>query len=154
IEDQLSGIEGIDAISSTSRDGRSSINIEFRLERDLEDAANDVRDAVSRAKGRLPLDIEEPTVSKTDADADPIVWFNATSTSMDGVALSDYTERFIIDRLSVIDGVAYVRIGGQLRPSLKIWLQPDALAARGLTVDDIENALRRQNLEAPAGYLE
>jgi multidrug efflux pump len=154
IEDQLSGIEGVDLITSTSRDGRSSINVEFKLSRSLEDAANDVRDAVSRTLGQLPADIDPPIVTKTDADAEPILWLNMQSTTLDRVALTDYAERYIIDRIGTIDGVANVRIGGGLRRSLRIWVDPNSLAARGLTVDDIETALRTQNIELPAGAVE
>ncbi|MGE0828563.1 MAG: efflux RND transporter permease subunit [Hyphomonadaceae bacterium] len=153
IEDQLSGIEGIDLITSTSRDGRSSINIEFELSRDIEDAANDVRNAVGRARTALPADIDEPTIAKADADADPIIWYAVRSATMDTVALTDYAERYLVDQLSVIDGVANVRVAG-LRPALRIWLDTNALAARGLTVDDVENALRTQNVELPAGYVQ
>ncbi|MBU6373796.1 MAG: efflux RND transporter permease subunit [Alphaproteobacteria bacterium] len=154
IEDQLSGIEGVDLITSTSRDGRSSINIEFKLTRNLEDAANDVRNAVSRSLGQLPLDIDPPVVTKTDADADPIIWLNMQSTTLDRVALTDYAERFIVDRVSTLDGVANVRVAGGFRRSLRIWVDPNALAARGLTVDDIETSLRSQNIELPAGSVE
>jgi len=154
IEDQLSGIEGIDTINSTSRDGRGSINIEFELGRDLEDAANDVRNAIDRARGQLPADIDPPVVTKQDADADPIIWINLQSANLDLVQLTDYAERNIVDRLSTLPGVASVRIGGSQRKALRIWLDGDALAARGLTVTDVEDALRTQNLETPAGYVE
>jgi multidrug efflux pump len=154
IEDQLSGIEGIDTISATSRDGRGSINIEFDLSRDLEDAANDVRNAIDRSRGQLPTDIDAPIVSKQDADADPIIWINLQSTNLDLVGLTDYAERNIVDRLSTLPGVANVRIGGSQRKALRIWLDADALAARGLTVTDVETALRSQNIETPAGYVE
>jgi multidrug efflux pump len=154
IEDQLSGIEGIDVITSTSRDGRGSINIEFLLSRDLEDAANDVRNAIDRARGRLPADIDPPTVSKQDADADPIMWINLSSTALDLAQLTDFAERNLVDRLSTLPGVASVRVGGSQRRALRIWLDANALAARGLTVTDVENALRSQNLESPAGYVE
>jgi multidrug efflux pump len=154
IEDQLSGIEGIDTITATSRDGRASINVEFSLSRDLEDAANDVRNAVDRSRGQLPPDIDPPVISKTDADADPIIWFNLQSTTLDRVELTDYAERFIVDRLSTKPGVANVRIGGSQRQALRIWLDPNALAARSMTVTDVEDALRSQNVETPAGYVE
>lgn len=154
IEDQLSGIDGIDTINASSRDGRSSINIEFTLERDLEDATNDVRNAVDRARGQLPADIDDPVIRKADADADPIIWFALQSTTLDRVALTDYAERYIVDRLAVLDGVANVITGGSLRRSLRIWLDTNALAARGLTVQDVENALRAQNVELPAGYVQ
>ncbi|MEQ1490359.1 MAG: efflux RND transporter permease subunit [Terricaulis sp.] len=154
IEDQLSGIDGIDLISSTSRDGRSSINIEFSLERDLEDATNDVRNAVSRARSQLPADIDEPTIRKADADADAIIWFSLQSTTLDRMALTDYADRYIVDRLAVLNGVANVQIGGGFRRALRIWLDTNAMAARGITVQDVENSLRAQNVELPAGYVQ
>jgi len=154
IEDQLSGIEGVDVINATSRDGRSSVNIEFTLDRDLEDAANDVRNAVSRARGNLPADALEPVISKADSDANAIMWFSLTSETMDLVELSDFAQRYIVDRLGVIDGVANVQVGGDARRALRIWLDTAAMAARGLTVQDVENALRAQNLDLPAGYVQ
>jgi multidrug efflux pump len=154
IEDQLSGIDGIDVINSTSRDGRASINIEFTLERDLEDATNDVRNAVSRARGQLPADIDEPIIRKADADADAIIWFSLQSTSLDRMALTDYADRYIVDRLAVLNGVANVQIGGGFRRALRIWLDTNAMAARGITVQDVEGALRSQNIELPAGYVQ
>jgi multidrug efflux pump len=154
IEDQLSGIDGLDLINSTSRDGRASVNIEFDLSRNLEDAANDVRNAVARARRQLPADVEEPTVTKSESDAQPIIWFALTSSTMDLQELSDYADRYIVDRLSVLDGVSSVQIGGNRRRALRVWVDPNALAARGLTVVDIENALRSQNLETPAGYVQ
>ena len=154
IEDQLSGIDGIDTISATSRDGRSSINIEFTLDRDLEDATNDVRNAVSRARGQLPPDIDEPTIRKADADADAIIWFSLQSTALDRMALTDYADRYIVDRLAVLNGVANVQVGGGYRRALRIWLDTNAMAARGMTVQDVENALRSQNIELPAGYVQ
>ncbi len=154
IEDQLSGIDGVDTITSSSRDGRSTINVEFNLDRDLEAAANDVRNAVDRARGQLPVDVDDPTVRKADADADPIMWYALESTTLDRVALTDYADRYIVDRLAILDGVANVQIGGGLRRALRVWLNPDALAARGLTVQDVETALRAQNVELPAGYVQ
>ncbi len=154
IEDQLSGIDGIDVINATSRDGRSSVNIEFTLDRDIEDAANDVRNAVDRARGQLPVDVDDPTIRKADADADPIIWFSLESTTLDPIELTDYAERYIVDRLSVLNGVASVTVGGGFRRALRIWLDTNALAARGLTVQDVENALRAQNVELPAGYVQ
>ena len=154
IEGQLSGIDGIDTINAISRDGRSSINIEFTLDRDLEDATNDVRNAVSRARGQLPADIDEPTIRKADADADAIIWFSLQSTTLDRMALTDYADRYIVDRLAVLNGVANVQIGGGFRRALRIWLDTNAMAARGITVQDVENALRSQNIELPAGYVQ
>ncbi|HVZ98764.1 MAG TPA: efflux RND transporter permease subunit [Caulobacterales bacterium] len=154
IEDQLSGIDGIDSINSNSRDGRASVNIEFKLSRDLEAATNDVRNAVSRARNQLPVDVDDPIISKSESDASPIIWFSLRSTKMNLVEISDYARRYLIDRLGVIDGVANVTIGGEHRKSLRIWLDPNAMAARGLTVQDVENAIRAQNVELPAGYVQ
>ncbi len=154
IEDQLSGHDGIDVINSASRDGRSSINIEFTLDRDLEDATNDVRNAVSRARGQLPADIDEPVIRKADADSDAIIWFSLQSTTLDRMALTDYADRYIVDRLAVLNGVANVQIGGGFRRALRIWLDTNAMAARGITVQDVESALRSQNIELPAGYVQ
>jgi multidrug efflux pump len=154
IEDQLSGIDGIDLIRSQSRDGRASVNVEFTLDRDIEDATNDVRNAVSRAQGQLPVDALEPVVQKNDADAEPILWYSLESTTLDRIALTDYAERYIVDRVSVINGVASVSVFGGLTRSLRIWLNTNAMAARGLTVQDVETALRSQNIELPAGYVQ
>lgn len=154
IEDQLSGIDGIDIINATSRDGRSAINIEFTLDRDIEDAANDVRNAVSRARGQLPADVDEPVIRKADADADAIIWYSLESTTLDRLALTDYADRYVVDRLAVLNGVANVQLGGSYRRALRIWLDTNALAARGLTVQDVETALRSQNIELPAGYVQ
>jgi multidrug efflux pump len=154
IEDQLSGIDGVDLITSASRDGRSTVNVEFLLSRDLEDATNDVRNAVDRARGQLPADVDDPVVRKTDADSDAFMWYNVNSTTMDRIELTDYAERYIVDRIAILDGVASVQAGGGLRRSLRIWLDTNAMAARGLTVQDVEAALRAQNVELPAGYVQ
>jgi multidrug efflux pump len=154
LEDALAGIEGIETIESGSVNGRSTISIEFTLAREIEAAANDVRDAVSRVADRLPEEADPPQVQKVEADADVIVWLNMRSTSMDTLQLSDYAERYVVDRLSSIDGVAQVRIGGQQRYAMRIWLDRDALAARGITVNDVENALNAENVELPAGRIE
>jgi multidrug efflux pump len=154
IEDRIAGIEGIRTISSTSRDGQSFITIEFALDRDIEAAANDVRDRVSRIVDNLPEEAEPPEVFKVDSDQDVIAWFNLSSSRMSGLELTDYAERFIVDRLSVQPGVARVRVSGARRPAMRIWLDRVALTARGLVVGDVEAALRAQNVEIPAGRLE
>lgn len=154
IEDQLSGIEGVDSIQSTSRDGRSSIAITFKLSRDLEAAANDVRDAVSRVAGQLPEEVDAPRVRKQDADASPIIWYSLSSDIRSVTELSDYARRYIVDQFATVDGVSFVRVGGGQDYAMRIWLDRRAMAARGLTVDDIESALRRQNVELPAGEIE
>lgn len=112
IEDQIRGIEGIRSISSSSRTGSSRISIEFNLTRELDDAANDIRDAVSRVVRRLPQDVDPPVVVKADSDEQPIIWFNLNSQNMDMLELNHFAERNIVDRLSVLDGVARIRVGG------------------------------------------
>lgn len=154
IEGALGGIEGIDTIRSSSEDGESRISVTFRLGRDLEAAANDVREAVARARRQLPPDVEEVTVTKQDSDARPFLWYNLLSETMTAEELTDYADRFLVDRFSVIDGVSRVQIGGQRRYAMRIWLDPQAMAARQLTVTDIENALRAENVELPGGSIE
>lgn len=154
LEDALAGIEGIESIESRSVNGRASISIEFTLERDIEAAANDVRDAVSRVADRMPDEADPPEIEKVESDADPILWLNMSSTRMDTLQLTDYAERYVVDRLSSVDGVAQVRIGGQQRYAMRIWLDRDAMAARGITAGDIESTLRAQNVELPAGRIE
>jgi len=154
LEDAVAGIEGVDLLSSSSRNGRSSVNLEFSLSRDIESAANDVRDAISRVADRLPEEADPPEVAKVAADADVMMWLRVVDPKSDALALTDYAQRFIVDRLSSIPGVAQVRLAGAQRYALRIWLDDSALAARGLTVADVEAALRRENLELPAGRLE
>jgi multidrug efflux pump len=154
LEDALSGIEGINTIQSSSVNGRSRVSIEFNLSRDIEAAANDVRDAVSRVMDRMPEEADPPEVEKVEADADVIVWLNMRSTKMDTMALTDYADRYVLDRLSSLDGVARVQLGGGQRYAMRIWLDRDAMAARGITAADIETALRTQNVELPAGRIE
>ncbi|GIX34374.1 MAG: hypothetical protein KatS3mg126_0153 [Lysobacteraceae bacterium] len=154
VEDALAGIEGIQTIESRSVTGRADVTVEFSLSRDIEAAANDVRAAVSRIADRLPVEADPPEVEKVESSAEVVMWLNLDSATMDTLELSDYAERYLVDRLSSIDGVAQVRVGGQQRYAMRIWLDRVALAARGLTVGDVENALRRENVELPAGRLE
>ncbi|MBT2748177.1 MULTISPECIES: efflux RND transporter permease subunit [unclassified Lysobacter] len=154
LEDALAGIEGIESIESRSVNGRASISIEFTLRREIEAAANDVRDAVSRVSNRMPEEADPPQIEKVESDADPILWLNMSSKQMDTLQLSDYAERYVVDRLSSVDGVAQVRIGGQQRYAMRIWLDQDALAARDITVNEVEAALRAENVELPAGRIE
>ena len=154
LEDALSGIEGIRTIESQSRNGRSDVTIEFNLTRDIEAAANDVRDAISRVMNRLPEEADPPQIQKVEADAEVIVWLNMRSTAMDTLELTDYAERYVVDRLSSLDGVARVQLGGSQRYAMRIWLDRDAMAARGITASDIEAALRAENVELPAGRIE
>ncbi|HEU4991887.1 MAG TPA: efflux RND transporter permease subunit, partial [Luteimonas sp.] len=154
IEDAVSGIEGVDTIRSNSQNGTSNINIEFTLQRDIESAANDVRDAVSRVLGNLPQDADPPRIRKVSSDSDVILWLNLSGGGMNTLQLTDYAERFLVDRLSTVDGVAQVQLGGAQDYAMRIWIDRDALAARGLAISDIENALRSRNVDIPAGRLE
>ena len=154
IEQQIAGLQGVERINSTSRDGRSNINIEFNLDRNIDDAANDVRDRISRVAGRLPDQADPPQVAKADSDSQPIIILFLRSSSMNRLQLTDYADRYLIDRLSTVDGVAQVQIYGEQRYAMRIWLDPAAMAARGLTVQDVESALTSQNVELPAGSLE
>lgn len=154
IEQQVAGIPGVDRISSTSRDGRSSVRIEFNLGRDIDDAANDVRDRVSRVVGRLPDQAQPPEVAKADSDSQPVIILFLRSSTMNRMELTDYADRYLIDRLSTVPGVAQVQIYGEQRYAMRVWLDPGSLAARGLTVQDVEQALSSQNVELPAGALE
>ncbi len=154
IEDRISGVEGIRYIQSTSRDGRSRITIEFGLNRDIDAAANDIRDRISGVLDNLPAEADPPEIEKADSSDDVIMWLNLASETMSTPELSDYAERHIVDRFSAVDGVARVRVGGSRSYAMRVWLDRKALAARGLTVGDVERALRSENIEAPAGSLE
>lgn len=154
LEDAISGIEGIDAIRSSSIDGRSSINIDFDLSRDIDEAANDVRDRVSRTQNNLPEELDAVTIAKQDSDANPIVFVGVTSENLEPIELRDFVDRFVVDQFSVLPGVSQIRVFGPGRPSVRIWLDRLQMAARGLTVTDIESALRSENLELPAGRVD
>lgn len=154
IERQVSGIQGIDRVNSSSRDGGSRISISFTLDRNLDDAANDVRDAVSRVTPLLPDQADPPQIAKANADDSPIMFISLTSTTLNRLQLTDYANRYLVERLSTVPGVAQVGVGGAQVYAMRIWLDPMAMAARGVTVDDVESALRAQNLELPAGSLE
>jgi len=153
IERQVAGIQGIDRVNSSSRDGRSQITITFTLDRDLDAAANDVRDAVSRVTSNLPDQADPPQIAKAQADSSPIVILNLTSKTLSPLELADYADRYLVERLSTVPGVAQAGLNGQLY-AMRIWLDTDAMAARGVTVDDVEGALNNQNVELPAGALE
>ena len=154
IEDAISGIEGIDSLRSSSIDGRSSINIEFNLSRDIDEAANDVRDRVSRSQRSLPEELDAISIAKQDSDASPVIFVTVESENMEPTELRDYVERFVVDQFSVLPGVSQVNVFGPGRPAVRIWLDRLQMAARGLTVTDIEAALRRENLELPAGRVD
>lgn len=154
IEDRIAGVEGVRFINSRSSDGRSNISIEFNINRDIESAANDVRDRVSGILNNLPDEADPPEVQKADADSDVILWMNLASEKLATPELTDYANRYLVDRFSALDGVARVQVGGARDYAMRVWIDRRALAARGLTSGDIERALRAENIEAPAGNLE
>ena len=154
IENEISGIEGVERLNSASRDERSQINVEFTLERDLDSAANDVRERLSRVAGRLPLEADPPQITKVDGGAEPIIWLNVASTQRNMLEITDYMERYLVDQFATLEGVANVRMNGARRYAMRVWLSRENLAARQLTVADVENSLLRENVELPAGRLE
>jgi multidrug efflux pump len=154
LEAAVAGIEGIKTISSQSRDERSQITLEFRLTRDVDAAANDVRDKVARALARLPAQADTPVVAKVDGDSRPILWVALASDQLTPLDLTDIARRRIVDRLAIVDGVAQIIISGERRFAMRIWIDRQALAARNLTVQDIEEAIRRENVELPGGRIE
>ena len=154
LEDALAGIEGINTIESSSQNGSSRISLEFYASRDIEASANDVRNAVSRVGDRLPEEANAPEISKVESDSDPIIWLNLRSDRMDLLQLADYAQRYLVDRFSSLEGVAQVRLGGSQRYAMRIWLDGDKLAARGLTANDVDSALRAENVELGAGRIE
>ncbi|WP_372866451.1 efflux RND transporter permease subunit [Pseudomonas sp.] len=154
IEDVLSGIEGLDFVSSISRSENTQITAQFRLGSNSDEAANDVRDRLGRVRGLLPDEINEPIVQKVEADAQPVIWLASYSERYSAMEITDVLERVIKDRLQTIPGVAEVQIRGGRTLAMRIWLDPEKLAAHNLTVQDVEDALRRQNVEIPAGRIE
>ncbi|NRG19746.1 efflux RND transporter permease subunit [Rhizobiales bacterium] len=154
IEGAVAGISGVRTISSQSRRGRSRTTIEFETGRDIDEASNDVRDAVGRVRSNLPDDVDEPQVVKSDSDADPVMRLAVTSDNMTTAEITDYVDRFIHDRLATVDGVASINIYGERPLAIRIWLNRREMAARNLTVADVEAALRRNNVELPAGEIE
>ena len=154
LEKAINSIDGIRNISSSSNQGRSNITIEFNLSKNLEEAANDVRDKVSQAVRSLPQDIDAPpVVSKADADSEPIITMTVQSASRDQLQLSDYAENVISQRIQTIPGVSSVQIWGQKRYAMRLWLDPMKLASYGLTVGDVRTALNRENVELPSGKI-
>jgi len=154
IEGAISGIEGIRSIESSTEQGESRTSIEFNTSRDIDVAANDVRDAVARVANQLPDEADAPRVRKADSDARPMMWVTLLSDVWDSAELSDFADRVLVDRLSVLDGVADVRIGGERRYAIRVWLDRERLAARNITVAEVERALRDNNVELPAGQVD
>ncbi|MAZ57215.1 MAG: multidrug transporter AcrB, partial [Gammaproteobacteria bacterium] len=154
LEDSLAGISNIKEIKSESKDELSSIRIEFTLSRDMESAANDVREKVARASPKLPIDADKPRVAKSDTDARAVLWVGFTSKQLDTIQLNDYLDRNIVDRLSILPGVASITVGGERKYAIRIWLDPDKMSSRKITVDDVLTAINKENIEKPAGRLE
>ncbi|MDO9384181.1 MAG: efflux RND transporter permease subunit [Hyphomicrobiaceae bacterium] len=154
LEGSIAGIEGIDILESTSRTETSRITVRFRPDINPDVAASDVRDRASRVRGRLPDEIDEPVIAKVEADAQPIINLVFTSPKMTALQITDYIDRFIIDRIKNLEGVADVQIFGERRYAMRIWIDRERLAAFNLTVQDVETALRAQNVELPSGRIE
>jgi multidrug efflux pump len=154
LEDSIAGIDGVDIMTSISRTEQSQITVRFRLTKDPDTAAAEVRDRVARVRGRLPDAVDEPVIAKVEADATPTIWLAYTSETMSPLELTDLINKVVKPRLQTVPGVADVQIGGDRKFSMRIWVDPDKLAAYRLTVQDVEDALRRQNLEVPAGRIE
>jgi multidrug efflux pump len=154
LEDSLAGIEGVEVMTSQSRSEISQINVRFTLKRDPDSAAADVRDKVARARGKLPDTIDEPIIAKVEADSNPIIYIAVEAGSLSTLEASDYVKRYIQPRLSVLPGAADVRVFGERRVSMRINLDRTRLAGYKLTVQDVEDAIRRQNAEIPAGRIE
>ena len=154
LEDSLAGIEGVDVITSISRQEQSQITVRFVLSREADSAAADVRDKVSRVRQRLPTGIDEPVIAKVEADAFPVIWLAFSSDTLNVLQLSDLANRLAKPMLQTAPGAADVRVFGERKYSMRIWLDPDKLAAYKLTTQDVEDALRRSNVEVPAGRIE
>ncbi|EWY42205.1 acriflavin resistance protein [Skermanella stibiiresistens SB22] len=154
LEGSIAGIEGIDVLSSVSRPESSRITVRFRQNINPDVAASDVRDRVGRVRGRLPDEIDEPIIAKVEADAQPIITMPFTSDRLSGLEITDYIDRYVVDRFKNLPGVADVQILGERRYAMRIWIDRARLAGYNLTVQDVESALRGQNIEVPAGRVE
>ncbi len=154
LEDSIAGIDAVDVLTSISRADQSQISVRFRLEKDADAAAAEVRDRTSRVRNRLPQSIEEPVIAKVEADAFPVIWLAFTSDSLTRLQINDLVNRIVKPRLQTVTGVADVRIFGERKYAMRVWLDPRKMAAYRLTTQDIEDAIRRSNLEVPAGRIE
>jgi multidrug efflux pump len=154
LEDSIAGIDGVDILTSISRSEQSQITVRFKLSKPPEAAAADVRDRVARVRGRLPEAADEPVIAKVEADATPVIFLAFTSETLSPLDVTDIVNRVVKPRLQTVPGVADVQINGDRKYSMRIWLDPDRLAAYRITVQDVEDALRKQNLEVPAGRIE
>ncbi len=154
LEDSIAGIDAVDVITSISRAEQSQISVRFRLEKDADAAAAEVRDRTSRVRNRLPQAIDEPVIAKVEADAFPVVWLAFTSDTLNALQINDLVNRIVKPRLQTVSGVADVRIFGERKYAMRVWLDPDKLAGYRLSTQDVEDAIRRSNLELPAGRIE
>jgi len=154
LEDSIAGIDAVDVITSISRAEQSQITVTFRLEKDADSAAADVRDRVSRVRAKLPKTVDEPVIAKVEADANPIIWLSFSSPTRSALEVSDIANRVVKPRLQVLPGAADVRINGERKYAMRVWIDRDRLAAYGLTPADIEFAIGQQNVELPAGRVE
>ena len=154
LEEELSTIQGLRTLSSASAEQTSNITLEFGLDRPVDIAAQDVRDKVSRVRGRLPVDVLEPVIAKQSADAQPFFWLALSSDNYDLMQLSDIADRVVKARLQSLPGVGSAQIFGERRYSMRVWVQPSALSARGLTIQDVEGSIVSRNVEIPAGRIE
>jgi len=154
LEDSIAGIDAVDVITSISRADQSQITVRFRLEKDADTAAAEVRDRTSRIRGRLPQAIEEPVIAKVEADAFPVIWLAFSSETLSPLQISDLINRVVKPRLQTVTGVADVRIFGERKYAMRVWLDAERMAAYRLTSQDVEDAIRRNNLELPAGRIE
>src|SRR5688572_16558654 len=154
LEEAVNNIEGIKTLSSQSREQVSIITIEFDLSREIDLAAQDVRDRVARVRGRLPEEIEEPVVAKQDADASPIIWIGMNSAVYTPLEMTILAEKQIKNRLQTVSGVSSIIIGGEKRFAMRLWLDAEKMAAHQITVLDVQRALRQQNVELPSGRVE
>ncbi|MDD2741365.1 MAG: efflux RND transporter permease subunit [Rhodocyclaceae bacterium] len=154
LEDSLAGIEGVEVITSISRAENSQISVRFKLEREPDSAAADVRDRVSRVRNRLPDEVDEPVIAKVEADANPVIWLAFSSDQHSALEVTDVASRIVKPRLQTLPGAADVRIFGDRKFAMRIWLDSQRLAAYQLTPADVEDALRKQNVEVPAGRIE
>ncbi|QTD44201.1 efflux RND transporter permease subunit [Ottowia testudinis] len=154
LEDSIAGIDAVDVLTSISRPEQAQISVRFRLEKDADTAAAEVRDRVSRVRNRLPQAIDEPVIAKVEADAFPVVWLAFSSDTRSRLDINDLVNRIVKARLQTVTGVADVRIFGERKFAMRVWLDADKLAAYKLTTQDVEDAIRRSNLELPAGRIE
>ena len=154
LEDSLAGIEGVDVITSISRQENSQISVRFKLERNPDSAAADVRDRVSRVRNKLPTAIDEPVIAKVEADANPIIWIAFSSDAHSPLEVTDFASRIVKPRLQTLPGAADVRVFGERKFAMRVYINPERLAAHALTTQDVEDAIRNQNVEVPAGRIE